>query len=139
MKFRAFLSGRSLLWWLGLFPTLFMASVMLYVAAVATGLPAYFLAAQLAGPLLFFLFAWLYFRGLEIQTYAFHFATGVMWIALTLVGYALLMKPVYGVSWQDVFGIETLSGQGANLVAVLVAGFVAKRHPRKMRTPEGLV
>ncbi|OGL66393.1 hypothetical protein A2856_01725 [Candidatus Uhrbacteria bacterium RIFCSPHIGHO2_01_FULL_63_20] len=126
-----FFSFRSLLWWLGLFPTLYIASVMLYVTTVATGNPSYLYLAQLAGPGLFLLFGWLYFRKLEIQTFEFHFATGLMWVVLTLAGYALLMRPIYGVSWLSVFGVGTLVGQAANLAAVLIAGHIAKKHPNR--------
>lgn len=136
MRMRAFFSGRSLLWWLGLFPTLYMSSVMLYVSVIDTGAMAFLTASQLAGPALFFLFAWLYFRGLEIQTFEFHLATAVMWAALTLLGNALLMPAVYGESWSVAFSRGALAAQGINAAAVILAGFIAKRRPRRL-TPSG--
>lgn len=133
MRLRAFFSGRSLLWWLGLFPTLYMGMIMLYVSVVATGAPAFMTASQLAGPALFFLFAWLYFRGLEIQTFEFHLATAVMWAALTLIGNALLMPLVYGAPWNEAFARDALAVQGINAAAVVLAGFIAKRRPRILK------
>ncbi len=107
------------------FICLYIGMFLLYVAWTAFLHPFFFIALQLFPPLLYLLFAWLYFRKELANRWLIRFLTAVVWIGLMLLLSAALMGPVYGGAWSDSLNLKVIQNQWLSVAAILVGGFVA--------------
>ncbi len=118
---------RLLLYWLAMFTVSYVSSLFLYTLFQITRYPIVFIALQVVTPLSILVFSWLYFRGVLENDWAMRILVMVAWIALMLLGSAILMQPVMGYPWTAALTPNILRGQAINAAAVLVGGWVARR------------
>lgn len=127
MNFHAISPKRVLSYWFVTFACAYVASLFLYTIYQIAANPFVFILLQVATPLLYLLFGWMYFRRAEENDLSSRIAIGIAWVALSLLGTAVLMGPVYGYPWTSAFNTAIVYGQSINVAAVLVGGWVAKR------------
>lgn len=118
---------RLLGFWLGCFASNYVSGLLLYALYQITQNAILFVFLFVTPPLLYLLFAWLYFRKARENDWETRFLVVGVWIGLTMIGTALLMQPVYGYPWTLAFSASAFRGQLLNVSAVLVAGWAARK------------
>ncbi len=83
-----------------------------------------FVAANVMTPLWLLLISYLYFRRARSDWPA-RFATAFGWMLLLFILAAILIQPVYGFPWTNVFTLDSINANWINLVAILVGGTAA--------------
>jgi hypothetical protein len=127
MNLHAISLKRLLTHWAGVFACAYVASLFLYTLFQMTGNAFVYILLQASSPLLYLLFAWLYFRKAAENNWPARFLVAGVWIALSLLGSAVLMQPVYGYDWTAAINLNVLQGQLINVAAILVGGWVGRR------------
>lgn len=125
---------RLVIYWVILFVILSGASLVLISTYIVIPHPVIFMAIQVHTPLIFLLFSWLHFRGLKENVWSARLSTSVIWIALTIIFSAVLVKPLYGLDWTFVISTYVLQGQLLNIGAILVGGFLAHKQRARLIT-----
>ena len=118
---------RMLGFWLACFAVNYASGMFLYTTYQIVPHPAVFMVMFVAAPLTYLLFAWLYFRKVVENDWAMRFLVALVWVGLSVIGAALLMKPVYGYPWTIAFTPSTLRGQLVNVSAILGAGWASRK------------
>jgi len=83
-----------------------------------------FVVANVMTPLWLLLISYLYFRRARSDWPA-RFATAFGWMLLLFILAAILIQPVYGFPWTNVFTLDSINANWINLVAILVGGTAA--------------
>ncbi len=112
------------LFFLTWYPSAFLVST----AYEVFGNAPLFIVASVITPLWLLLFSYLYFRGAR-DDWTARTVTAFGWMSLMFVCAAILIQPVYGYSWTNVFTLDSINANWMNLVAILVGGTAAHRAP----------
>ena len=114
--------------WFGYFFLFFVPwypSVVLVVTSYEIfGTGWLYFVANIMTPLWLLPISFFYFRKAR-SDWSARFVTAFGWMALLFLFAAILIEPVYGGSWTDVFTLESVNGQWINLIAILVGGTAA--------------
>jgi len=127
MTLHEFPVKRVLTYWFLTFVCAYVSNLFLYTIYQIVLSGWSFVLLQVAAPLCYLLFAWLYFRREPGNDWSHRIAVALVWVGLTLLGMAVLMEPVYGYSWTMAFTAGTIKGQAINIAAIFVAALVAKK------------
>ncbi len=121
--------GRLIGFWALNFVLLYVASFFLFALSRATANPLVGAVTQLAAPLFYFFFGWLYFRKAGLANWEWRFVAMIVWLVCSLLASAFLIKPVYGYEWTLAIHVNVLKGQGLNMAALIAAAYAA--HTKK--------
>jgi hypothetical protein len=110
------------------FVTWYPISLIIVTAYELTGQPYLFIAGTIFTPLWSLFISYMYFRHTR-NDWTSRFITAFGWMALLFVGAAVLVQPVYGVSWTSIFSLEVLNANWINIAAIIVGGVGAQQSP----------
>ena len=120
--------------WLCSFASVYGLNLLAATAWVQLGYnSAYLVAAMVCAPIVYLFFGWLYFRPGFAQKRSERLWSALLWIALDFVVGMLLLSGTDGVKPTDMFSPASLVIESANLVAVLLAGYLATTHTKPER------
>lgn len=119
---------RFLLTWFLFFLVVFATSFLLLQLFVLFEQPWTIFVSIILPPLLYLLFAWIYFRGVPHHGWPHRIIVMISWMVLTIALTAALMPVVYGYSPLEVFSLGALQGYVINGAAIIVAGFIAHQN-----------
>ncbi len=123
--------------WLCAFASVYGLNLLAATAWVQLGYQnAYLVAAMVCTPLVYLLFGWLYYRPGFAQKRSERLWSALIWIALDFFTGMLLLSATAGVKPTDMFSPASLVIESANLVALLLAGYLATTHapPERLKT-----
>ena len=118
---------RLLGFWFLCFLANYVSNMLLYTLYQVTQSPVAYISLFMSTPLAYLLFTWLYFRKAPENDWQSRFLVAGVWIALSMIGAAFLMRPVYGYPWTIAFSAAAFKGQLLNLSAILVAGWASRK------------
>ncbi len=119
---------RSLIYFLVFFVISCVIGFFVSFGGRVTGLPVFSASAQLLLPVLTFVFGYFYFRKSK-NDWSDRLFTMIGWTVGFIVLTTALAQPVYGLQWNQLLTLDTLSGYWIIAVCILVAGMIAPRTP----------
>ena len=127
--------SRVFLYWLLLFVILYVISFFLFGMYMSTNNLLAAIGQQLAAPIVYFIFGWLYYRKANIEHWHWRLAVIPIWLLLSIGMSAILIKPIYGYDWTAAINLAVFEGQLLNVAALVVAAYVGS--PSKGKGVEG--
>lgn len=116
--------------WFGYFALLFVVwyPVMFLIVTMYSMFQhsIFLFVGNLFTPLWLLLVSYLYFRKAR-DDWSARFVTSVGWMVLFFLCSAILVKPVYGYEWTNIFTWQILNANWINIVAILVGGVAAHK------------
>lgn len=116
---------RLLGFWAMAFAVLYASSYFLFAFWVATQSDLGWFAGQIAAPLCYAIFGYLYFRRAGLAHWGERLGVVLIWIVLSLLASAALIQPVYGYDWTAAINLRVLQGQILNIAALAAAAMLS--------------
>lgn len=114
--------------WLLSFLSVYAVSLLMVWGWMNFGYNNLFLiVGSINAPIVTLLWSWLYFLGVRGEKLSDRLHTAMAWVALDYVGTVLLFL-LLSIPVQDAFAPASYFVEGANVIAILVAGYVAASH-----------
>jgi len=114
--------------WIGFFALYFLIwypiSFTLTSVYQVVGQSALLLAGSVFTVTYWLFISYMYFRKAR-NDWSSRFLVGFSWIAMVLFLSAVLVKPVFGGAWTDVFNVYILFGVFVNVSSIILGGFLA--------------
>ncbi len=136
-QWASFFYARFFIYWFAAFLILYASSFLLFGAFAVTRAPMLYFALQVHSPLILLVFSYLYFRHAARTDWSARIITAIVWIVLTILLSAVLIKPVYGFDWTAAINLRVLNSHWIDIAAIIIGGFLAA--PSRPSVSEGRV